>query len=270
MPLIGNNLNRCAGMEDRLDLGSREVVLVQVQVLLSVNIGKIVPFYKIRLYKMNNNNKINKIIPIIFYLNPYENRTEIYRDNNNKSGIYRWCNLINGKSYVGSAVNLRNRFYQYLSHSHITNELIRSNSNIHKALLKHDYSNFKLEILLYCNDNDLIKWEQYYIDLLNPEYNILKVAGSTLGFKHSLETINRLKNYKPSSVALIKLRLAKASLGNIVIVVNKNDGNITKYPSVREAARGLNVTHAGLEYCMDKNILLKDTYLIIKLIKIKY
>jgi hypothetical protein len=27
--------------------------------------------------------------------------------------------------------------------------------------------------------------EQYYLDLLSPEYNIAPTAGSTLGFKHS-------------------------------------------------------------------------------------
>lgn len=30
----------------------------------------------------------------------------IVKDNNNKSGIYCWQNKLNGKLYVGSAVNL--------------------------------------------------------------------------------------------------------------------------------------------------------------------
>lgn len=33
-----SNLNRYAGMEDRFDLGSKEIVLIHVQVMLSVNI----------------------------------------------------------------------------------------------------------------------------------------------------------------------------------------------------------------------------------------
>jgi len=48
---------------------------------------------------------------------------------------------------------------------------------------------------------------QYYIDLLNPEYNILKTAGSTLGHKQRSLTIAKFKNYKPSSLS--KLRSAK-------------------------------------------------------------
>lgn len=65
-----------------------------------------------------------------------------------------------------------------------------------KALLKYGYSNFKLEILEYCKVKDLIKREQYYIDALKPEYNILKVAYSSLGFRHSEETLVRLRGRK--------------------------------------------------------------------------
>jgi hypothetical protein len=39
----------------------------------------------------------------------------IYLDNKNKSGIYRWSNVISGKSYVGSYINLAKRFRDYFS-----------------------------------------------------------------------------------------------------------------------------------------------------------
>ena len=58
---------------------------------------------------------------------------------------------------------------------------------INKAILKYGYINFKLEILEYCDPNDVIKREQYYLDSLKPEYNILQVAGSSLGHKHKDE-----------------------------------------------------------------------------------
>lgn len=53
---------------------------------------------------------------------------------------------------------------------------------IHKALIKYGYSNFTLDILEYCDPNDVISREQHYIDQLKPIYNILKIAGSSLGF----------------------------------------------------------------------------------------
>jgi group I intron endonuclease len=44
------------------------------------------------------------------------------------------------------------------------------------------------EILEYCDSKDLIKREQYYINLLKPKYNIMKIAGSRLGSGHTEET----------------------------------------------------------------------------------
>lgn len=59
---------------------------------------------------------------------------------------------------------------------------------IYKAILKYGHSAFKLDILEYCSVDILIEREQYYIDLYKPEYNLLKVAGSSIGFKHSEAT----------------------------------------------------------------------------------
>ena len=65
----------------------------------------------------------------------------------------------------------------------------KRNMLIHKALLKYGYSEFRLDILEYCDGKEVIYREQYYLDLLKPEYNILKTAGSSLGFKHTSETL---------------------------------------------------------------------------------
>lgn len=50
-----------------------------------------------------------------------------------------------------------------------------------KSFLKYGYSKFKLEILEYCNPSDVIKREQHYIDILNPEYNIKKKSWFKFG-----------------------------------------------------------------------------------------
>jgi group I intron endonuclease len=64
------------------------------------------------------------------------------------------------------------------------------------AILKYGYSKFSIEILEYCFPEKCIKREQYYIDLLNPEYNILKKAGSSFGHKHGEETRVKMSNAK--------------------------------------------------------------------------
>ena len=83
--------------------------------------------------------------------------------------------------YVGSSVNISVRLYTYYS----LGSLVKSNRPIDRSLLKHGFSNFKLEILEYCGIADLLKREQYYMDILKPEYNIVETAGSTLGYKHT-------------------------------------------------------------------------------------
>lgn len=61
-------------------------------------------------------------------------------------------------------------------------------------MFKYGYSNFGLTILKYCEPNECIKWENHFFQSLNPEYNILKVAGSPLGRKQSEEAKAKIRN----------------------------------------------------------------------------
>jgi group I intron endonuclease len=70
------------------------------------------------------------------------------------------------------------------------NKISTRTSIIYSALLKHNYDNFSLDILEYCDIDVLIEKEQYYLDILKPEYNILKAANSRIGSKHSSKTKN--------------------------------------------------------------------------------
>ena len=89
---------------------------------------------------------------------------------------------------------------QYFS----SHELLKhTNIKIYNALLKHGYSNFSLTILEYCEPENCLEREQYYIDLFRPEYNILQVAGSSLGYKHTktsrakISAANKGKTHSP-------------------------------------------------------------------------
>jgi len=67
-------------------------------------------------------------------------------------------------------------------------------SAIARALLKYGYSNFSLEILEYCSPSKCLEREQYYLEILKPEYNLLKTAGSGLGRKHTEETKDKMSD----------------------------------------------------------------------------
>lgn len=126
--------------------------------------------------------------PIISYTNVNDNKKQIYKDNVGKSGIYMWTNLTNSKFYIGSSVSLATRFTIYFSLGALNKRTENNSSAIYSALLKYGYDNFKLDILEYCDPEIVITREQYYIDELKPEYNILKVANSRYGSTHTEET----------------------------------------------------------------------------------
>lgn len=128
----------------------------------------------------------------------------ILNDNKGKTGVYRWTNILNNKSCVGSAIDLRARFWVYFSKNRLSSSIMP----IYKAIVKYGYTNFKLEILEYCIDKIVIEKEQYYIDLLKPEYNILTIAGSSKGYKHTAETKEKFKTRKFSNKTLANLALA--------------------------------------------------------------
>uniref|UniRef100_UPI0030E18AC6 hypothetical protein n=1 Tax=Dematophora necatrix TaxID=2751867 RepID=UPI0030E18AC6 len=152
--------------------------------------------------KFNNN---NIFVSSIIYNNAEEHKLMILADNRNKVGIYMWTHLESSKKYIGSSVNLSRRFSYYFS----SNIVKYKKSKIHNALLTYGYSAFSLTIIEYIDLDNLpkdtkeikkfiIEREQYYIDNILPEYNILKIAGSLLGFKHSEATLMKFKLVKES------------------------------------------------------------------------
>jgi group I intron endonuclease len=112
------------------------------------------------------------------YPNMSKHKKRIYKQNKNKTGVYQLTCNYNGKIYIGSSVNLSSRFSYYYSNKTMVNKLKVSNSFIYSALLKHGRDNFSLEILEYCEKDVLLEREQYNMDLLKPDYNICKTAGS--------------------------------------------------------------------------------------------
>ncbi len=108
-----------------------------------------------------------------------------------KSGIYLIKNISNNKIYVGSALNISNRFS---THKYKLKNQQHKNPHLQAAWNKYGESSFEFSILEIVEDqNLLIKREQYYINLYNccdkqVGYNIAKIAGSTLGIKASEET----------------------------------------------------------------------------------
>jgi group I intron endonuclease len=69
---------------------------------------------------------------------------------------------------------------------------LRSNILLQRSIIKHGIQSFSFVVLEFCAIDQLIEREQYYINALSPEFNILKIAGSSLGFTHSEETKSKM------------------------------------------------------------------------------
>jgi len=142
-------------------------------------------------------------VGVVFYDDLLNNKGLILKDTKGRTEIYKWTHLESGKFYIGSAIDLSGRFKDYFSKSYISN---RKTSRICNALVSHGYSAFSLTILEYIDNISnfsqdearilILEREQHYLDSLEPEYNILKIAGSSLGYKHSEESLIKMSEVK--------------------------------------------------------------------------
>jgi len=114
-------------------------------------------------------------------------------------GIYIFKNKVNGKRYIGSSIYLVKRISSYFDLNHRKISPI-----ISKAIKRYGLDSFTLQI--YCfkdiSSEAVLTLEQYLFNVLKPEYNILKIAGSPAGHKFPKEfgekrsAINLARNWK--------------------------------------------------------------------------
>lgn len=241
---------------------------------------------------MNNSN--NKT-PAVIYLNVLTDKSQILLDNKGKAGIYLWTQKESGKRYIGSSMDLSKRFNNYFSNGYLAH---RKTSYISNALLHYLHSSFSLAILEYIDTTNLSKAEvrklilereQYYLDSLSPEYNLLKEAGSSLGYKHSPETIEKLsrrslteehkrkiseaikgknlgKSHSPET--LRKMVLASKGKNNKKVFVYTKDPVTNKtilykcFDSCSDAAKELKRANSAISRCLDNGKLLQKKWLL--------
>jgi hypothetical protein len=211
-------------------------------------------------------------VPVIIYLDVISDRDKILNENRGKSGIYRWTNVNSKKSYVGSSSDLARRLQCYLSTNYMLS--YKSKSKIYSSLLKHGYNAFTLDILEYCEKEELIIREQYYLDKLSPSYNILKTAGSSLGFTHSEETnsnvsVNNTKEKHPffgkkhSEISRASMILnSKTALA--VDIIDTINGEVKSFRSNSEAARFFKVSEWSIRSYKKSGKLYLNRYIIKK------
>ncbi len=106
------------------------------------------------------------------------------------SGIYQIMNKQNYRMYVGSSFNLKNR---WKLHKKQLNKGVHHSVVLQRAWNKYGEDCFEFSEIEFVDRKDLIDREQHYLDLLKPEYNICKIAGSTAGAEFYKSIEHRLK-----------------------------------------------------------------------------
>lgn len=206
------------------------------------------------------------------------------KQNNEYGIIYKVTNLINGKCYIGKTVKTLER--RKTEHCSKNNQI--KNSYLRNAIKKYGKEHFSWEVIEKCLKEDLNWREKYYIQeykslVTENGYNLTtggdgasygelnvskredvkeKLRVKNTGFKHSLETIekmrkNSLEYYKDGMSDEQKLKISIASMGHYAkkgkdsalskeytFISPENIEYIIK--GVREFAREHNLDHSSL------------------------
>lgn len=192
-----------------------------------------------------------------------------------RSGIYLFFNKRNHKIYIGSAVDLRRRLYSHLRG-------YRSNKKLQNAFKKYGLEKFTFLILeIVLSEDSLIIREQFFLDLLRPDYNFNKIAGSNFlgvshasvtrltmstkhkgdknpmfgrtgeknpmfGKSHSWTTRNKIRELTPRAIKVIVQDLAT--------------GTEAEYASIRAASEGMGCSPSTAKYAFKKGSLIRQRF----------
>jgi group I intron endonuclease len=113
-----------------------------------------------------------------------------------KCGVYLFINTVNGKVYVGSAVNLKRRM---IHHRCDLNKGRHTNEHLLRAWRAYGADAFRFEVLEYCEPEERLEREQWWIlllDSLNGEKGYNKITarpgGGMKGRRHTEATKAKL------------------------------------------------------------------------------
>ena len=109
--------------------------------------------------------------------------------------IYKIQNKVNSKVYVGSTKNIQKRWNNHKSELRNNKH---SNAHLQSSFNKYGIDNFKFSVIEEVDETSgLIQREQHYMDILEPEYNIIPRADRSKLSKETKKKIGKA-NKNPS------------------------------------------------------------------------
>ena len=178
-----------------------------------------------------------------------------YKDK--KTGIYKIVNIKNNKIYIGSAVNIYNRFS---SHKNLLNNNKHFNSHLQNSWNMYKKECFVFSVVEECKKEFLVEREEYYIQLYTSNnrekgYNIRSKCDTNLGKKVSMETREKLRISHLGIKQTIesKEKIAK-TLSKPIIQFDNNFNVINKYESIKNASEITGCCSRSISLCTTKKM----------------
>ena len=125
------------------------------------------------------------------------------------AGVYQIINTINDKCYIGSSCNINKR---WSAHKGMLRAGNHDNPHLQRAWDKYGEDNFEFEIVCSCPKDQTLEFEQEFLDVRQPEYNIANCAEASA---RGRVPWNKGKSLPPLSEET-KRKISESSMGHIV------------------------------------------------------
>ena len=157
------------------------------------------------------------------------------------TGIYLISNKENGNRYIGSSVDVEARWKH---HAALLNKCIHHSRHLQNAWNLYGADSFEFSVLLICSVDDLIMFEQRFIDVMKPEYNVSPTAGRTAGVirteeyrrKQSISQSNKVISPETRQRISDGMRGKRNSLGTSRIISDETKKKISATLSGHEVS----------------------------------
>ena len=125
--------------------------------------------------KVQHPDIINKLV-WAEYVKPYIDGTFKRACIEDKPGIYKITNIDSGKCYIGKSTNVKKRITDHFKSS-IGIKTI-ADQTVHHEIWKTGFWNWTIEVIMYCDKEQLNELEKYYIDFFKSnEFGFNKTKG---------------------------------------------------------------------------------------------
>ncbi len=123
--------------------------------------------------------------PAGFYFGATVRKLIVITEDYHRSGIYEIVNDKGFHKYVGQSMDIT---YRWKSHLGDLRRNKHGNAYLQNAFNKHGERHFSFAVIEFCKPGELLEREQYWIDKLKPEYNIVRdVLHWSMNFEDKIE-----------------------------------------------------------------------------------